>query len=134
VCAPRDLINLIKSAIARQVKQLELGDAQPPDENLFHRTIIKDALSDASKEKVEKHLFAEHPKYRPWLDQLRSGKSQYNIATLSALWGIDKDETLSRAQALEEIGFWLKEKPDNPEFWIPFIYRDGLAIKQGQAE
>jgi hypothetical protein len=134
VCAPRDLINLIKSAIARQIKQLELGDADPPDENLFQRTIIKDALSDASKDKVEKHLFAEHPKYRPWLDQLRGGKSQYNIEKLSALWEIGRDETLSRAQSLEEIGFWLKEKPDSPEFWIPFIYRDGLDIKQGQAE
>ena len=134
ICAPRDLINLIKSAIGRQIKQLELGDAAPPDENLFQRTIIKDALSDASKEKVEKHLFAEHPKYRPWLDQLRGRKSQYNIETLSALWEIGREETLIRAQALEEIGFWLKEKPDNPEYWIPFIYRDGLDIKQGQAE
>jgi hypothetical protein len=134
VCAPRDLINLIKSAIARQVKQLELGDAEPPEENLFQRAIVKDALSDASREKVEKHLFAEHPKYRPWLDRLRNGKSQYNISTLSVLWKISKEETLLRAQALEEIGFWLKEKSDNPEFWIPFIYRDGLDIKQGQAE
>src|ERR1035437_2069093 len=65
VCAPRDLINLIKSAIALQIKQLELGDAEPPEENLFQRAIIKEALSEASKEKVEKHLFAEHPTYRP---------------------------------------------------------------------
>jgi hypothetical protein len=134
ICAPRDLINLIKSAITRQIKQLELGDAEPPDENLFQRAIIKDALSDASKEKVEKHLFAEHPKYRQLFDQLKGGKSQYNIESLSSLWGINRDETIFRAQALEEIGFWLKEKPDNPEYWIPFIYRDGLDIKQGQAD
>jgi hypothetical protein len=133
VCAPRDLINLIKSAIEKQVRQLELGDAGPPDSNLFSRAIIKDALSDASTEKVEKHLFAEHPKYRPWLEQLRGGKSQYSVKALSARWQIGQDETMSRAQALEEVGFWLKEKPDDPEFWIPPIYRDGLDIKQGKA-
>jgi hypothetical protein len=133
VSAPRDVINLIKSAIARQIKQLELGGMEPPDENLFQRTIIKEALSDASKEKVEKHLFAEYPNYRPWLDQLRGGKSEYNVETLSALWKISMDEALSRAHSLEEIGFWLKEK-NSPEFWIPPIYRDGLDIKQGRAE
>ena len=56
------------------------------------------------------------------------------IIKVSALWRINTDEKLSRAQSLEEIGFWLKEKPESPEFWIPFIYRDGLDIKQGQAE
>lgn len=133
ISAPRDIINLIKAAIARQVKQLELGDAEPPDENLLQRAIIKAALSDASREKVEKHLFAEYPVYRPWLEQLRGGKSQYDLTTLSAVWETSRDETMRRAQALVEMGFWLKEKPEAPEFWIPVIYRDGLEITQGKA-
>jgi hypothetical protein len=133
ISAPRDIINLIKAAIARQIKQLELGDAEPPDDNLLARGSIKAALSDASKEKVEKHLFAEYPICRPWLEQLRGGKSQYTLQTLSGLWQTNKDETTRRAQALVEIGFWLKEKPETPEFWIPVIYRDGLEITQGKA-
>ncbi len=112
---------------------MELGDAEPPDENLLQRAIIKAALSDASREKVEKHLCAEYPVYRPWLEQLRGGKSQYNLATLSAVWETSRDETMRRAQALVEMGFWLKEKPEAPEFWIPVIYRDGLEITQGKA-
>jgi|HubBroStandDraft_6_1064221.scaffolds.fasta_scaffold96116_2 hypothetical protein len=134
VAAPRDIINLINAAIARQIKHLELGGRLTTDENLFQRSIMKDALSDSSKEKVEKHLFAEYPKYRPWLEALRGGKSQYNIKALAAVWGIGKEETLSRAQSLEEIGFWSKENNGlEPEFWIPLIYREGLEIKQGKA-
>ncbi len=135
VCAPRDIINLVKAAIARQIRALELGQEAPPDGNLFTRAIIKDAQSDASKEKVEKHLFAEHPTYRPWIDRRRAGKSRYGIQSLASLWEVTPDEALVRAQALVDIGFWAKEQKDgDTEVWIPFIYRDGLDISQGQAD
>ncbi len=135
VCAPRDIINLIKSAISRQIRALELGQEPPPDGNLFSRSTIKEAQSDASKEKVEKHLFAEHPSYRPWIDRLRAGKSRYGIQSLAGVWEVSPDEALSRAQALADIGFWAKDHKDGDyEVWIPFIYRDGLDISQGQAD
>lgn len=91
VCAPRDIINLIKAAIAQQTRALEQGQEPPPDENLFSRSVIKEALSDASKEKVEKHLFAEHPTYRDWIEKLRAGKSRYKIQSLASLWEVPTD-------------------------------------------
>lgn len=135
VCAPRDIINLINAAISNQIHTIELGQQPPPDNNLFTRSAIKEAQSMASNEKVEKHLFAEYPSYRTWIECLREGKSRYSLSKLCEIWKKQSDEALLRINALADIGFWRKEMSgDEVEVWIPFIYRDGLDITQGKSE
>ena len=62
--APRDIINLINSAIDLQSRRLEVSEVSRSDESLFDRSAVKEALSHASVEKVNKHLFAEYAQHR----------------------------------------------------------------------
>lgn len=133
--SPRDVINLIKFAITRQIRLLEIGETAPPSENLFQRVVVKNAFSDTSIEKVEKHLFAEYPGFRRYFEGLRGAKSEHTAKSLSELWGVSIEKALGEAQNLVEIGFWIRDgAPGAYRYWIPLIYRDGLGIIQGQAD
>lgn len=134
-CSPRDVINLLRFSLQRQVKFLEVGNPEPEGEILFTRSAIKEALSDASREKIEKHFFAEYPAMRPFLEKLRGGKSQYSLQSLSATFELGTYECQRHAQELVDIGFFERSGESLTEqYWIPFIFRDGLNISQGQSD
>ena len=134
ISAPRDIINLINYALSKQIKIMELGGEAPDGELLFTRKALKDALSETSKEKVEKYLFAEHPSLRVYLEKLKGKKTTQTNATLSELWNMTENEAAQVADQIFRAGVWRIEGESPLKYWTKFIFRDGLGMIQGQAD
>jgi hypothetical protein len=133
--APRELIHLLSSAREQQLKRLELGEHEPSGEALFDRTALRDALPEVSKVRLEQTLFAEYPKLKAWLEMLAGEKTEQTPVTLARIWRVEEAEALTIATQLEEIGFFeARGSKEEPAFWVPLLYRDGLRMVQGAAE
>ncbi len=133
--APRELIHLLSSLREQQLRRLELGLDEPPDEHLFDRQTFKDALPEVSRTRLEQTLYAEYPSLKPYLVRLQGEKTQQRTDTLSATWDVPPDQALTLANKLAEVGFFEKRgSKEDPEFWVPFLYRDALGMVQGSAE
>ena len=130
---PRDVINLINAALRGQIQNLEVGGEEPEGDFLFTRRALKDALPVASKEKVDKYLFAEHPSLRSYLELLRGKKTSQTDATLAELWACSREEAREIAERIAKAGVWRKEGGEPLRYWTMFIFRDGLDMVQGQA-
>lgn len=132
--APRELIHLLNAARDQQLKSLEMGAPEPPEEALFDRAALKAALPEVSKVRFEQTLCAEHPVLKPLLEHLEGEKTQQTPASLAKIWGVNASEALSKAEQLAEIGFFEKRgSKEQPLFWVPFLYRDALNMVQGPA-
>lgn len=133
--APRELIHLLLSIRQVQLQKLEIGEGEPPDQQLFGRVAIKEALGEVSKVRLEQTIFAEYPQCREFLLKLEREKTQQTPKTLSGIWGLSAEETLKHAYELGEIGFFeIRGSKENPQFWVPFLYRDSLNMIQGAAD
>lgn len=133
--APRELIHLLSSAREVQLKQLELGQNEPPEEALFDRIALRDALPEVSKVRLEQTLFSEYPRLKPWLELLMGEKTEQTPATLARIWRVPAEEALGIATQLLEIGFFQRRgSKEEPAFWVPLLYRDSLSMVQGAAE
>jgi hypothetical protein len=133
--APREVIHLMSSLREEQVRRLEVGEPEPEDGTLFVRTAFKDALQVVSKVRLEQTLYAEYPKLKRYLETLRGEKTSHSVESLSRLWRVTPEEAGRVAQQLAEIGFFELRGPKNdPEYWVPFLYRDALDLVQGSAD
>lgn len=132
--APRDLINLINAALRRQIHFLEVGAEHPDGTLMFTRRSLKEALSEASKEKVEKYLFAEYPSLRDKLELLKGRKTSQTVQTLSDLWAVPTEEAKNIAERIAKAGVWRAEGSNPVRYWTMFIFRDGLKMIQGKAD
>lgn len=134
--APRELIHLVNSIRDVQVRRLELStEPLPEGENLFARPALKAAMPEVSKVRLEQTLYAEHPDLRADIERLRGEKTKHNCETLSRIWRVDAETALERASKLTKVGLFVEEgTKETPEFWVPFLYRDGLDLVQGTAE
>ncbi len=133
--APRELIHLLASARDQQLKLLESGEKEPEGELLFERVALQAALPEVSKVRYEQTLCAEHPNLKPMLDKLQGEKTQQTVTSLARIWRVGDPEAQNRAEKLADVGFFQKRGPrDQPEYWVPFLYRDALKLVQGPAE
>src|SRR6266542_1903326 len=73
--APREVIHLLSSVRDVQLQRLEVGDADPPDENLFSRVAIKEALPEVSRVRLEKTLYAENAELAQYMKALEGEKT-----------------------------------------------------------
>lgn len=133
--APRELIHLLASARQVQLHNLEIGLNDPPDELLFERITLKDALPDVSQVRLEQTLYAEYPSLKQWLQHLAGERTQQVPETLARIWSVEQAKALEIADQLATIGFFEKRgNKEAPIFWVPFLYRDALKMVQGSAE
>ena len=133
--APRELVHLLNSIREVQIRKLENGDEEPPDELLFARTSIKEGLSEVSTTRLTQTLYAEYPQYKDLLDKLRGEKSEQYASTLAKIWGLNEEAAGRLASSLVDIGFFERRgTKDDPIYWVPFLYRDALSLVQGAAE
>jgi hypothetical protein len=133
--APRELIHFLNSLREVQVKRFEVGEAAPEGEQLFSRPAFKDAPPEVSKVRLEQTIYAEYPELKEWLERLRGEKTSHTPDTLAGIWGISREEATVKANQISAIGFFEKRgTSQNPEYWVPFLYRDGLELVQGAAE
>jgi hypothetical protein len=135
--APRELIHFLNVLRAVQIRSLEVGDPEPEGETLFARATFKEALPEVSRARLEQTLYAEYPSVRDHVERLRGEKTSQRVETLAAIWGLSADDAGRAAKELVEVGFFEERERGargDPEFWVPFLYRDALDMVQGAAE
>jgi hypothetical protein len=133
--APRELIHLMESIRTNQIRELEMGKPEPDNGRLFSRNVFKEALPTVSKVRLEQTLYAEYPLLKPILEKLRGMKTNQTATTLKEIWERSIDEARTLATQLVEVGFF-EQRGDrtNPQYWVPFLYRDALDLVQGGAD
>lgn len=133
--APRELIHFLNSLREVQVKRLEHGESEPDGEKLFARVSFKDALPEVSKVRLEQTLYAEHPEKKPWIEKLRGEKTLHTPESLATIWNIPAEQATAQALEIAGIGFFeVRGSKQEPNFWVPFLYRDALDLIQGSAD
>lgn len=133
--APREVIHLLTEAKLNQLAMLERGEDEPPESELFTRQAFRDALPTVSKVRLEQTIYAEYPEVKNWLVTLDSEKAEQPPTSLARIWGVSTEEATRRAKRLVEVGvFELRGDKHSPRFWVPFLYRPGLAVIMGSAQ
>lgn len=133
--APRELIHLLNSITEIQLRKMEIGAEEPPDDILFGRQVIKEALAPVSKARLEQTLYSEYPSLKMYMARLENAKATQTIASLQGIWKTDAEEALSIGEKLVDIGFFERRgSREEPQFWVPFLYRDALSLVQGVAD
>lgn len=133
--APREHIHFLNCLRDEQIQHLEIGDSEPENGRLFARKTFKDALPEVSRTRLEQTLYAEYPELRPYMQQLREEKTAQSVPLLTQIWGVEEEEVINRARKLVEVEFFEERgEKNNPEFWVPFLYRDALQMVQGSAD
>lgn len=132
--APREIIHLLNCLRDEEIRRLERGEDIAPDEQIFDRSVFKQALPRVSETRLNTYLFAEYPEERPYLEKLKGEKTEQTPESLSEIWAIERNLAIKKAQDLVKLGFFQVKGPrDQPTFWVPFLYRDGLSMVQGKA-
>lgn len=132
---PREVIHLLDVAKDLQIQKLERGSEEPDALVLFDRSSFKEALPQVSKVRYEQTLLAEHPDLKPYLERLDGEKCEHSIGTLAKLWRIAPESAASIAKQLVDVGFFeARGSKDDPNYWVPFLYRGALNLVQGKAE
>lgn len=133
--APRELIHLLNTLREKEIQRIERGEAQPPGDQLFDRSVFKPALEVVSEARLVQTIYAEYPDLKASLVELEGEKTEQTTASLAAIWKTPEDEAKKRIQSLIEIGFFQERGGrDHWTYWVPFLYRDALTMSQGAAE
>lgn len=133
--APRELIHFLNSLRSQQMRRFELGEPDPDGEALFARAALKDALPQVSEARLTQTLYAEYPEFRDVVEKLREEKTLQRVETLTKIWDESDERTRKIADSLVDVGFFERRgSRQEPEYWVPFLYRDALDMIQGTAE
>jgi hypothetical protein len=132
--APRELIHLLNSSIQKQLEMFDIGGYEPEGNNLVAGAAMKEALPEVSKVRLEQTLYAEYPSLKTSVEKLRGEKTSQTVSTLSTVLALDDEDASVMANELVSVGlFEQRGEKHNPEFWVPFLYRDALDMVQGSA-
>jgi hypothetical protein len=133
--APREVIFLLNCVLEEEIKRLEHGGEPAPEAQLFDRSVFKSALPKVSGYRLTQYLYAEYAGERSYLEKMDGLKAEQTPESLAKIWSVDAAEVIKKANRLVEVGFFeLRGTPENPTYWVPFLYRDALHIVQGRAE
>jgi hypothetical protein len=126
VVTPRDVIDLIKAAKARQWDQIHTHGST--EESVLSAAAILQGHAEMSARKCTDYLKAEFSHFGSAISRFQNQKAEYDELSLRTVLGDDwcflKD--------LCSIGF-LQENPAKRTHSIPFLYRPGLKIRQGKS-
>ena len=107
---------------------------EPVGEQLFDRTVFKEALKEVSKVRYTQTIAAKYPDLKVYMDALDGQKAEQGLASLSAIWQSGIIEAQKSAERLVGIGFFEKlQRMGISSYWIPFLYRGALKLVQGRA-
>lgn len=132
--APRELIHLMNAARDRQIRKLEMGVTELEAENIISRQAIREAVPEVSQTRLDQTLYTEYPRLRPYVEKLKGEHTLQKPETLRRIWGCDMENTLRIAEDLADIGFFERRgDKSQPQYWVPFVYRDATGMVQGTA-
>jgi hypothetical protein len=133
--APRELIHLASATRDVQLAMLERGEGEPEGQMLFSRQAFREALPQVSRARLEQTLFAEYPDLVPYVQALEGEKTNHSIESLSTIWKVASERAREIATSLVEVGFFEKRgTKEDPDYWVPFLYRPALEMVQGSAD
>jgi hypothetical protein len=133
--APRELIHLLKCLQEQEILRLERGGASAPGDQLFDRSVFKQALVPVSDARLNQYLYAEYPEHKKYIAALENQKSEQSAESLARIWRTESQIAQREAEDLREIGFFQRRTRDAQiTYWVPFLYRDALSMVQGRAE
>ena len=92
--APRELIHLLAATRDEQLKLYQLGNPEPPADNLMSNVAIRSALPEVSKIRYEQTLCAEYPALKTYADKLENEKTQQTASSLARLWACSQDRQM----------------------------------------
>lgn len=133
VNAPRELIHLFSEARDAQITRFEVGAPLPEPPALFHPKTFESALLKVSQARLTKTIYAEFTDVKPYIEKLKTKKTEQNLESLALLWGTSPEDTSQIARRLVNIGLF-SERRTSRTFWVPFMYRPALEMVQGKAE
>jgi hypothetical protein len=133
--APRELIHLLNAARDSQLRQHEIGSTEDEEDEIFSRTALREALPEVSRVRLQQTLYAEYPNLRDRIEALKGEKTLQHPASLSRIWGVDPAIAIDIANTLVDVGFFEpRGTKGDPQYWIPFLYRDATETVQGTAD
>jgi hypothetical protein len=103
--APRELIHLLSSLRETEIARLERGEPPAGGDQLFDRSVFKEALPAVSETRLVQNLLAEYPDTRLLVQKLNGEKTEQTIDSLAHLWSLPAGDVLDQAQKLVDIGF-----------------------------
>jgi hypothetical protein len=132
VAEPRELIHLFNAARDAQVRRLEMGQAMPAGETLLDLASFGEALTEVSYARLQQTIYAEHPRFRPWIQRLHGGRMTYTLRHLASAWSINDMDAGRRAEALVGIGVLGQSGSRKaPVYRVPMLYRPALGLLSG---
>jgi hypothetical protein len=84
--AARELIHLLTSLKDKEISRLERGEPPAPGEQLFDRSVFKEALSIVAETCYRQSLIAEYPDLKDILAKLNGQKTEQTVDSLAELW------------------------------------------------
>lgn len=130
VVTPRDVLDLLIRAKQRQQNDYA-AESDGLSEHIIGAAAIQYGFEELSRRKRETYIEAEFPHFWKDIKKFEGGKTVYNAAALQALLG---KEWRNITDNLLAIGFFAPGKMSGEDvFTIPFLYRHGMNLTQGQA-
>jgi hypothetical protein len=132
--APRELIHLMNVSRDAQIRKLEMGVMEIEDETLLSRQAIREAVPEVSHTRLKQTVYAEFPRLREFIEKLNGEHTLQRPETLQRIWNVSPDEAKTIAEDLSDVGFFERRGDKNqPQYWVPFVYRDATGMVQGTA-
>jgi hypothetical protein len=132
---PRELIHLLTEAKRLQMQRINTGQGNLEGDRLFENTVLREALPEVSRVRLQRTLYAEYPDVKAWLERLERERTEHTTQTLAEIWSLEEEVAAARAERLVEIGFFERRgTKQNPTYWVPFLYRPALDLVQGAAQ
>lgn len=130
VVTPRDVIDLLSRAKQHQQDEFRANTAGRSDW-IIGPSSLQYGLQELSKRKRQTYLEAEFPHLWRYIEKFINGKTQYDELTLNKYlgkeWNMIIDDLIS-------IGLFTKTISKGKTIYsVPFLYRYGLELTQGQA-
>ena len=133
--APRELIHLLNCTRDAQLRQHEIGSGEDEGYVLFTRNALREALPEVSTVRLQQMLYAEYPNLRDRVEALRGEKTLQHPQSLSRIWKVEPEEAIVIASRLVEVGFFEQRGTrEQPQYWVPFLYRNATEMVQGTAD
>ena len=130
--SPREIIHLLNRAREIQIQRLEIGGKEPQDGLLFHRGVIKDALPEVSKVRLEQTVYAEFPGLRAFIEALKGESSVQTPGNLAGLWATTEEDATKIAAQLAGAGvLHASASRTSPEYKVPYIFHSALNLNPG---
>ncbi len=126
--SPRELIQLVSSAIKNEIKLISEGISSL-DFISFESLLV--GFKDVSKTKIETFV-AEYPKLKTFIFRLKGQKKvRFKLDELKEIWECSKKDTIIISNNLIKLGFFKNESnvESTPILFIPLVFRPSLNLQ-----